>query len=282
MLGDSCLDEWASRGTVNRAMGIISPISRVESRIAEITSRFAPSGSSSGIGASSGGGAIGGDVIDQFDPGAQTEGFDPFGTVYQQALASAGATSRSAGWGSSYAGYGTSSGYDSSASGVNVAPITVPASAFVLNASPGASVGKVGGYGPMPIPEELAVSGNGQLPATSLDSIGQDGHRLWGPAATSWKAAVAAAANDGIDLKVTDSYRSYDEQVDLVKRKGLYSEGGYAAVPGTSNHGWGLAVDVDNTNAAATTWMRANGYRFGFVEAVPREPWHWEFRPQQA
>jgi hypothetical protein len=263
-------------------MGIISPISRVESRIAEITSRFAPSGSTSGIGASSGGGAIGGDVIDQFDPGTQPEGFDPFGTVYQQALASAGATSRSASFGSSFSSGSTSSGYDASISGVGSGPVTVPASSFVLKASPGASIGKVGGYGPMPIPEDLAVSGNGQLPATALESIGQDGHRLWGPAATAWKQAVAAAANDGIDLKVTDSYRSYDEQVDLVKRKGLYSEGGYAAVPGTSNHGWGLAVDVDTTNPAAMSWMRANGYRFGFVEAVPREPWHWEFRPQQA
>jgi LAS superfamily LD-carboxypeptidase LdcB len=39
---------------------------------------------------------------------------------------------------------------------------------------------------------------------------------------------------------------------------------------------------VDVTQHRKLDWMRANAYRFGFVEAVPREPWHWEFRPQQA
>ena len=67
-----------------------------------------------------------------------------------------------------------------------------------------------------------------------------------------------------------------------MERKGLYSEGGYGAVPGTSNHGWGLAVDADVTDPATLTWLRTNAHRFGFVEAVPREPWHWEFRPTQA
>jgi LAS superfamily LD-carboxypeptidase LdcB len=97
-----------------------------------------------------------------------------------------------------------------------------------------------------------------------------------------WKAAVVAARADGIDLRVTDSYRTYDQQVDLAQRKGLYADGGLAAVPGTSNHGWGLAVDADITNPATMSWLRSNGYKYGFVEAVSREPWHWEFRPSQA
>ena len=28
-------------------------------------------------------------------------------------------------------------------------------------------------------------------------------------------------------------------------------------------------------------WVRENAPRFGWVEAVPREPWHWEYRPHQ-
>ncbi len=102
------------------------------------------------------------------------------------------------------------------------------------------------------------------------------------PAAQAWRACVEAARADGIDLTITDSYRTFDQQVDLVQRKGLYSNGGYGATPGTSNHGWGLAVDADVTAPQTLDWMRANAYKFGFVEAVPREPWHWEFRPQQA
>jgi LAS superfamily LD-carboxypeptidase LdcB len=50
-----------------------------------------------------------------------------------------------------------------------------------------------------------------------------------------------------------------------------------AATPGTSNHGWGLSVDLD-LDATAQAWMRQNGARYGFVEDVPREPWHWTFR----
>jgi LAS superfamily LD-carboxypeptidase LdcB len=33
-------------------------------------------------------------------------------------------------------------------------------------------------------------------------------------------------------------------------------------------------VDVDKNGLA---WLRANGSRFGFVEPVSREPWHWEY-----
>ncbi|QGG97136.1 hypothetical protein GH723_14760 [Actinomarinicola tropica] len=62
--------------------------------------------------------------------------------------------------------------------------------------------------------------------------------------------------------------------------KGLYSQGGLAATPGTSNHGWGLSVDLD-LNPASEAWMKANAPRFGFVEDVPREPWHWTYRPAQ-
>ena len=67
--------------------------------------------------------------------------------------------------------------------------------------------------------------------------------------------------------------------MDLVRRKGLYSQGGLAAKPGTSDHGWGMAVDL-NLNANAQRWMRANAGRFGFVEDTPREPWHWAYTPK--
>jgi LAS superfamily LD-carboxypeptidase LdcB len=133
----------------------------------------------------------------------------------------------------------------------------------------------------MPIPAELAAYGNGRIPSERLTPIGQGGHRLFAPAAASWQNLVSAASADGIALRITDSYRSYTEQVDLAERKGLYQNGGLAAVPGTSNHGWGLAVDADVRDPATMEWLRVNGPRFGWVETTPREPWHWEFRPNQ-
>ena len=123
----------------------------------------------------------------------------------------------------------------------------------------------------------LAAYGNGKIPAEALTPIGRGNHRLAAPAAAAFLEMEAAAKRDGVTFGVTDSYRSYDAQVDLVKRKGLYSEGGLAARPGTSDHGWGKALDLD-LDPKAQAWMRANGPRFGFVEDTPREPWHWGFK----
>jgi hypothetical protein len=89
---------------------------------------------------------------------------------------------------------------------------------------------------------------------------------------------AAAAAKDGVRLKVTDAYRTYDEQVDVKRRKGKM-----AATPGRSNHGWGLAFDIDvgggNEKNSTFNWLRENAHRFGFKGPLqsPYEPWHWEY-----
>jgi zinc D-Ala-D-Ala carboxypeptidase len=128
------------------------------------------------------------------------------------------------------------------------------------------------------VPVELAAYGNGQVPASALAPIGRGSHRLWEHAADGFSRMTEAAARDGVRIGVTDSYRSYDQQVDLARRKGLYSQGGLAAAPGTSDHGWGLSLDLD-LDSRALQWMRRNGASFGYVEDVPREPWHWTFKP---
>jgi LAS superfamily LD-carboxypeptidase LdcB len=130
-------------------------------------------------------------------------------------------------------------------------------------------------------PPELMAFENGRIPASQLESIGQGDHRLSRDAATAFKAMAADARRDGVTLSVSDSYRSLDEQTAMVEREGRYGEGGLAADPGTSAHGWGLAVDL-NADNRSTNWMRANGSKYGFVEDVPREPWHWTYRPSVA
>ncbi|HNI34892.1 MAG TPA: M15 family metallopeptidase [Microthrixaceae bacterium] len=117
---------------------------------------------------------------------------------------------------------------------------------------------------------------NGRLPDEALTSIGIGSHRLSPPAASAFLKLRSAAEAEGVDIGVTDSYRSYDAQVDVARRKGLYSQGGLAAKPGTSAHGLGLALDLD-LDSSALAWMRANAGRFGFVEDTPRESWHWKF-----
>jgi LAS superfamily LD-carboxypeptidase LdcB len=129
------------------------------------------------------------------------------------------------------------------------------------------------------VPISLVAYGNGKVPATALSPVGTTGHRLWAPAASALNTMMVTAKREGVHIGITDSYRPYAEQVDLVKRKGLYSQGGLAAKPGTSDHGWGLATDLD-LDSKALTWMRTNAARFGFVENTPREPWHWVFEPK--
>jgi LAS superfamily LD-carboxypeptidase LdcB len=129
------------------------------------------------------------------------------------------------------------------------------------------------------IPADLAAYGNGKIPASALSKVGGTDHKLWAPAAESLTRMIADAKRDGVTIGITDSYRPYSEQVDLARRKGLYSQGGLAAKPGTSEHGWGMAADLD-LNSKALTWMRANAEKYGFDENVPRESWHWAYKPK--
>ena len=130
-----------------------------------------------------------------------------------------------------------------------------------------------------PITQAGAAGENGRLDTNMLTSIGGN-HKLIDPAAQAYKRMVQAAAADGIEWTITDSYRTYEAQVDVARRKGLYSQGGLAAEPGTSNHGWGKAVDLgggaNNNRTPENNWLRANAPRFGFT-TIAREPWHWEW-----
>lgn len=123
--------------------------------------------------------------------------------------------------------------------------------------------------------EHQRVTGeNGRLDTNQLTQIAP-GHYLQPDAASAYMRMASAAAADGVTITTTDSYRDYATQVRLAEEKGLYSQGGLAAVPGTSNHGWGLAIDVGR--GAQRDWLAKNGEKFGFY-TIPREPWHWEFR----
>ncbi|HEY0118542.1 MAG TPA: M15 family metallopeptidase [Cellulomonas sp.] len=128
------------------------------------------------------------------------------------------------------------------------------------------------------VPVDLARYGNGRIPASALEPVGSTGALMWQPAAEALDHLIAAAKTDGVTIGVTEGYRPYDEQVSLAKSEGLYSQGGLAAKPGTSEHGWGLAADL-KLDPSALAWMRTNAARFGFVANVPRESWHWAYQP---
>ncbi|MGO1290132.1 MAG: M15 family metallopeptidase [Brevibacterium linens] len=135
--------------------------------------------------------------------------------------------------------------------------------------------------------DEAAPKGdasNGELPDEWLCEIGVGSHKLRSDAAVSFAKMNAAFKKDtGKDLAVTDSYRSLSAQVSVAARKP-----GFAARPGTSNHGWGLALDfgggTQNGTGQQYEWLVANAEKFGWenpdwAKRNSYELWHWEYVP---
>lgn len=134
-----------------------------------------------------------------------------------------------------------------------------------------------------PSEKDNLYGANGRLPLSSLSLLPERGINgqpilLNAQTAAAFQGMAQSAAMDGVNLysNVTDSYRDLDRQKEMATRLGLYSQGGKAAYPGSSNHGWGLAADV-NSKGTAGSWLRSNAARFGFG-TIAREPWHWEYR----
>lgn len=126
---------------------------------------------------------------------------------------------------------------------------------------------------------------NGRLPASALCPIrGKSGQYMRPAAARALNAlAIAYQAEFGSELCITDTYRSYEQQVSVKRRKGRW-----AATPGTSQHGLGLATDlcggIENFGTRQHRWMKTHAPIFGFFHpewagasgSLP-EPWHWEY-----
>ena len=125
---------------------------------------------------------------------------------------------------------------------------------------------------------------NGFIPRTALCPIGVGQHVLRCDAAAAFTALDDAYTRAfGAGMCVTDSYRTFEAQVRLYGQKPAL-----AAVPGTSNHGWGLALDLcggaESFGSPVHAWLAANAPAFGWVNPSwarqgggREEPWHWEF-----
>ena len=135
-------------------------------------------------------------------------------------------------------------------------------------------------HGPFP-PGAWGGYSDGLIPNSALCSIIGGGALRPDAAVAFNKMSQAYAKAFGSPLCITASYRPYSDQVRLFRL-----EPSFAAVPGTSNHGWGVAVDlgcgVQNYGSAQYRWMTAHAGAYGWVHPAwalhnPFEPWHWEF-----
>jgi|SRR3954454_16861813 hypothetical protein len=125
------------------------------------------------------------------------------------------------------------------------------------------------------------MAANGRLTNRELGSI--PGGRLEKATAASWLRLRAHIGNKhGVWICPTSTrtaYRTYGEQQYFWN---LYTSGrgNLAARPGSSNHGWGLAVDVATTTMARL--INQHGAPFGWQKRwsdAPSEWWHFKYSP---
>jgi LAS superfamily LD-carboxypeptidase LdcB len=141
-----------------------------------------------------------------------------------------------------------------------------------------------------PLEKKLAEQGqqNGRL--KNVERLGDKwgDASLYAPAAEAFRKMNAAfRAARGHDLVVNDSYRNYEGQVAAKADATAKGRPLFAATPGKSKHGWGLALDLgggmQSFDSGDYKWMKANAIKFGFNhpdfadDANTREPWHWEY-----
>jgi hypothetical protein len=122
---------------------------------------------------------------------------------------------------------------------------------------------------------------NGKAPSAVLVEV-EPGNHLRADAAAAWVLFRAACfAATGVWLTATSANRTYARQVELFlerystrnsgRKSRVWNGTRYwlkagqadAATPGTSNHGWAIAVDMGGYSRA-WSWIVANCGRFGF------------------
>ncbi|NLO10320.1 MAG: M15 family metallopeptidase [Clostridiales bacterium] len=143
-------------------------------------------------------------------------------------------------------------------------------------------------------PENLVV------PNITFDITGNSERKFMRvEAAVAIEKLFSSALEDGITLYGISGYRSYSRQKDIflnnIVHKGKKHTLKYSAVPGTSEHQTGLAMDVSSKSVRyklitsfATCkegiWLADNAHKFGFIIRYPKdhydstgyayEPWH--------
>ncbi len=151
-----------------------------------------------------------------------------------------------------------------------------------------------------PIPEDYQVE---------LKNIGS-GHKIDARAYDDFRAMIQAAKSEGVYIYVTSSYRDLDKQTELYNKKvESYVTQGYSyenakeqagqvvAVPGTSEHHLGLALDLVSSeyrrldekqeNTKGFKWLKEHSWEYGFILRYPNgetditgiiyEPWHFRY-----
>ncbi len=126
-------------------------------------------------------------------------------------------------------------------------------------------------------------------------------------AATALETMYADAKEEGYELMIKSSYRSYEDQLAVYNEYFSTYDADYAAslvsTPGSSEHQLGLSVDltsedvVDGTystfgQSKAYKWVEKNAHKYGYILRYPEnkssqtgatnEPWHFRYVGKKA
>ncbi|MGN0613907.1 MAG: D-alanyl-D-alanine carboxypeptidase family protein [Porcipelethomonas sp.] len=101
------------------------------------------------------------------------------------------------------------------------------------------------------------------------------------------------AAAEGLDIYISSSYRSYEDQERIynryVEQDGQAAADTYSSRPGYSDHQTGLAFDLNTIDDSfgytpESDWVKVNAHKYGFIIRYPEgkeditgyqyEPWH--------
>ncbi len=133
------------------------------------------------------------------------------------------------------------------------------------------------GGGKVPTAKETAYVGGqpiGDLETVKIQGSGGETERMEVRQLVAFAKMKEAAKKEGVDLQITDGFRTMKEQEAVYAQEGPFNGTSGAADPGTSPHQNGIAIDVTDTNGAKA-WVAANGGKFGF-ERTNGEDWHFE------
>jgi hypothetical protein len=150
---------------------------------------------------------------------------------------------------------------------------------------------------PLKLPADLVGQSNGEISQTLLTLCGIGNFKMHHLASRALRAMIAAYEPTTEDA--TGTYRTYTQQVllftarytttPIAGRPTKIWDGvtywqkpntAMAAVPGTSNHGLGLAIDFSTGMARYNefvAWLIINAATYGYSAEAQSESWHWRY-----
>ena len=158
-------------------------------------------------------------------------------------------------------------------------------------------------YKKLVVPAALQGVPNGKLSGKILRPV-KCGGQMWEGAAEAFDRMYDQATQSGIKLRNIGDYRSFDAQLGLFMQRYALEDTGRvpkvtrewdgktwilrkgmspSSTPGKSNHGLGLAIDLDVTTAKVLDWLCLNAPTYGFYlqsddpSSPEFEAWHWQF-----